>query len=141
MTLFLQVVCSGQGMCTCEGTCRCTPPYSGEFCEVCIGDPICSTSNCASNMDCAMCILNLVDPKADIFTVEEFFLGAMENDSNIGLPPGSAWSLNPNDDGASEIITLAMAQCPVCSNGAVILSRVSSSSYSIDGELVLKGCW
>ncbi len=58
----------------------------------------------------------------------------MQNLSSTGLPPGYVWSLNIEDDNESQIITLPMDFCPVCANGAVILSGTEGTDYRIDGE-------
>ena len=105
------------------------------FCEVCdTNSAVCLVSNCESNRECANCILDLIAEAADNIEVNDFFARAMNNLSINGVPSGYVWSLNREDNGESELVTLPMNYCSSCPNGAVILNGTESTDYRIDGE-------
>lgn len=131
---FPQDLCNDRGTCNCDGMCECDGPYSGTFCEVCdANSEVCLVSNCDSNIDCANCILDLVAPAADSIETTVFFSRAMMNLTIPELPMNYIWSLNPDDNGESELITLPVSHCSQCPNGAVIVNGTESTDYRIDG--------
>lgn len=120
--LVFQSICNGRGMCGCDGTCECEDPYLGQFCERCSGDPICFTSNCNANRNCANCALDIIEDVVDTTTPQEFFRNELGTNATI------------NEETTTLEFPLLNATCPTCEGGVVIINRALTSSYEISGK-------
>ena len=144
MTVYtLQATCNGRGVCGCDGTCQCDPPYSGTYCERCSGSNECM-ENCEINRVCAQCALSVIEPYAMTLTQEEFF-----NDGLLareGIPRNSTFIqrdgtyqliLPPAETFCQEVMALENREerenrCPTI----IIINGTSEVDYEIDGRQI-----